>query len=206
MDGGRPGGSLTSRVWFMDSDWVKSPCFVLWLVGGFGKTLHAFFTIWERSERFCQSVCELSLRVRKLSDDAVPMPTQVSRTHRQASKVQEHPATAGLSKFHFHGFQRAGIPSAFHRRSRFRLHRDFFHADESGIGEWPYVSSQTRDNFSLQGFSPAPTYQSANRWLFQRGDGPKPHVTMKTVQWRTVATTNFILRAQAANLTRRGRR
>jgi len=94
-------------------------------------------------------VCELSLRVRKLSDDAVPMPTQVFRTHRQASKVQEHPATAGLSKFHFHGFQRAGIPSAFHRRSRFRLHRDFFHADESGIGEWPYVSSQTRDNFSL---------------------------------------------------------
>src|SRR6266540_2344119 len=58
--------------------------------------------------------------------------------------------------------------------------------------------------FLCKVFPPAPNCKSANRRLFQRGDGPELQVIMKTVQRRTVATTNFILRAQAANLTRRG--
>ena len=89
--------------------------------------------------------------MRKLSHDAMPMPDHVPRTHHEATKVQEHAATAGLSKFHFHGFQRKelGLQLFLVRDSRSITTHDFIHADQSGIGWGPYVSSQAEGNFCL---------------------------------------------------------
>src|SRR5437867_13435176 len=56
MDMGRLGGSLTSSVWFMDSDLVlfRSQRFVFWLVEAFGKSLQAFLAsrmVWPKLVR-----------------------------------------------------------------------------------------------------------------------------------------------------------
>src|SRR6266545_262313 len=113
---GRAGGSLTSSIWFMDSDLVifGSECFVQWLVERCGESLQIFAT----SESFGKDMTNPSTCVRELSHDAMPMPTKVPRAHHQASEVQEHAAIAGLSKLHFH----ASWTSRAFNSSSFSLH------------------------------------------------------------------------------------
>lgn len=86
------------QIWFCSG--VSASC------SGWSKRLGSPYKLSSQAEWFGQSLSDPSSRMRKLSHDAMPMPAHVPRSHHEASKVQEHAATAGLSKFHFHGFQR----------------------------------------------------------------------------------------------------
>ena len=116
-----------------------------WLVERCGESLQIF----ARSESFGKDMTNLSTCVRELSDDAMPMPTKVPRAHHQASEVQEHAATAGLSKFHFHvSREEESFVQLFFVLGSRSIAISLIPI-RSRIGLGPYVSSQSRDTFSL---------------------------------------------------------
>ena len=147
MDMGRLGGSLTSSVWFMDSDLVlfMSQRFVFWLVEAFGKSLQASFASRMVRPKFVRSFIAHAQALARCHANASPRAPVASRG-KQGARARGH---SGFEQVSFSWLSGQRVGSSTLPGSRFTFHHDFVHADQSGLGWGPYVSSQAEGNFCL---------------------------------------------------------
>ena len=154
---GRLGGSLTSSVWFMDSDLVlfRSQRFVFWLVEAFGKSLQAFFASRMVRRKLVRSFIAHAQALARCHANASSRAPVASRG-KQGARARGH---SGFEQVSFSWLSAERVGSSTLPGSRFTFHHDFIHADQSGIGWGLTFLHRQRATFVCKVLLCRPTYQ-----------------------------------------------